>query len=102
MQQSRRALALVVLSWLVATLALTGGAASAESAGTPAEGRTVRVGTEGTYPPFTFHDPDTDKLTGFDIEVIRGRRRRGRAGTSSSSRRRSTRSSRRSTPAGST
>ncbi|NPD05107.1 ABC transporter substrate-binding protein/permease [Nocardioides sp. zg-1308] len=71
MQQSRRALALVVLSWFVASLALTGGAASAESTGTPAEARTVRVGTEGTYPPFTFHDPGTDELTGFDIEVIR-------------------------------
>lgn len=71
MQQSRRALALVVLGWIVGTLALTGSTASAESPGTPAESRTVRVGTEGTYPPFTFHDPDTDELTGFDIEVIR-------------------------------
>lgn len=71
MQQLRRVLALVVLSWLVATLALTGSAASAEPASSPAEGRTVRVGTEGTYPPFTFHDPDTGELTGFDIEVIR-------------------------------
>ncbi|WP_400243086.1 amino acid ABC transporter substrate-binding protein [Niallia sp. JL1B1071] len=26
------------------------------------------VGTEGTYPPFTFHD-NTGKLTGFDVEI---------------------------------
>lgn len=26
------------------------------------------VGTEGTYPPFTFHD-DKGKLTGFDVEI---------------------------------
>ncbi|TSD55819.1 ABC transporter permease subunit [Aeromicrobium piscarium] len=30
----------------------------------------LRVGTEGTYPPFTYRDPDTDELTGYDIEVI--------------------------------
>jgi len=31
------------------------------------EGKLV-VGTEGTYPPFTFHD-DKGKLTGFDVEI---------------------------------
>jgi His/Glu/Gln/Arg/opine family amino acid ABC transporter permease subunit len=31
----------------------------------------VRVGTEGTYPPFTYDDPDTGQLTGFDVEVMR-------------------------------
>jgi cystine transport system permease protein len=30
----------------------------------------VRVGTEGTYPPFTYVDPRTQELTGYDIEVI--------------------------------
>ena len=30
----------------------------------------LKVGTEGTYSPFTFHDPTTNQLTGFDIEVI--------------------------------
>lgn len=28
----------------------------------------IRVGTEGTYAPFTFHD-NTGKLTGFDVEI---------------------------------
>ncbi len=29
------------------------------------------VGTEGTYPPFSFHDPQTQELTGYDIEVVK-------------------------------
>jgi cystine transport system permease protein len=30
----------------------------------------IRVGTEGTYPPFTYVDPRTGKLTGYDVEVV--------------------------------
>jgi len=30
----------------------------------------VRVGTEGTYPPFSYVDPRSQQLTGYDIEVI--------------------------------
>ncbi|WP_093136032.1 transporter substrate-binding domain-containing protein [Salinibacillus kushneri] len=30
----------------------------------------INVGTEGTYAPFTFHN-DEDKLTGYDVEVMR-------------------------------
>ncbi|MFY0542573.1 amino acid ABC transporter substrate-binding protein [Brevibacillus sp. H7] len=33
-----------------------------------AEGK-LRIGTEGTYAPFTFHD-QSGKLTGFDVEVV--------------------------------
>ncbi|MFC3209586.1 amino acid ABC transporter substrate-binding protein [Planomicrobium okeanokoites] len=33
------------------------------------EGKLV-IGTEGTYPPFTFHD-DSGELTGFDVEIAR-------------------------------
>lgn len=35
------------------------------------DGRVVRVGTEGTYPPFTFEDPDTGDLTGYDVDVMK-------------------------------
>ena len=31
---------------------------------------TLVIGTEGTYPPFTFHDASGD-LTGFDVEIAR-------------------------------
>lgn len=31
---------------------------------------TLTVGTEGTYPPFTYHD-ENGKLTGYDVEVAR-------------------------------
>ncbi|MFT0802652.1 cystine ABC transporter substrate-binding lipoprotein TcyA [Bacillus swezeyi] len=31
----------------------------------------LTVGTEGTYEPFTFHDKKTDKLTGYDVEVMK-------------------------------
>ncbi len=44
------------------------GAAAAQAAG---QQPVVRVGTEGTYPPFSFHDPGTQELTGYDIEVIK-------------------------------
>ncbi len=30
----------------------------------------LRVGTEGTYAPFTYHDTSTGDLTGYDVEVI--------------------------------
>ncbi|WII95882.1 amino acid ABC transporter substrate-binding protein [Moraxella haemolytica] len=33
-------------------------------------GGVLVVGTEGTYPPFTYHD-ETGKLTGYDVEVVR-------------------------------
>ncbi len=33
-------------------------------------GGTINVGTEGTYPPFTYHDK-SGKLTGYDVEVTR-------------------------------
>jgi cystine transport system substrate-binding protein len=32
-------------------------------------GDVLRVATEGTYAPFSFHDPDSNDLTGYDVEV---------------------------------
>ncbi len=60
-----------MVPWLVvpllAAVSLIGlGAGSAQAAeGDPV----VRVGTEGTYPPFTYVDPRSQELTGYDIEV---------------------------------
>src|SRR5689334_14200531 len=31
----------------------------------------IVVGTEGTYPPFTFHEGGSGDLTGYDVEVMR-------------------------------
>jgi ABC-type amino acid transport substrate-binding protein len=30
----------------------------------------LKIGTEGTYSPFTFHDPSSNQLTGYDVDVI--------------------------------
>jgi len=60
-----------------ATLALSacgGGDASepsaAGSAAATEEAGVLRVGTEGTYSPFSFHDPASNDLTGYDVDVI--------------------------------
>ena len=34
------------------------------------ESGVLKVGAEGTYAPFTFHDPTSGELTGYDVEVI--------------------------------
>lgn len=31
----------------------------------------LRVGTEGTYPPFSYHDSDTNDLVGYDVDVAK-------------------------------
>jgi His/Glu/Gln/Arg/opine family amino acid ABC transporter permease subunit len=61
-----RPFVLLALVWSV--LLGIAGPATADDDAAP---RVVRVGTEGTYPPFTYRDPKTDELTGFDIEVMK-------------------------------
>jgi len=58
---------------LVATalaLALSGGAAFAGSLADVQSAKALRMGTEGTYAPFTFHDT-SGQLVGFDVEIGR-------------------------------
>lgn len=67
---------LVLLTGLLAAVlgALLGGVLVAGPAAADDDGtapRVVKVGTEGTYPPFTYRDPDSGELTGFDIEVMK-------------------------------
>jgi len=61
-----------------ATLALTacgsdtGGSGSTGGGGDLAAVKSagvLKIGTEGTYSPFSFHDSKTNALTGFDVEV---------------------------------
>lgn len=65
MRHALRGVVLLVL--LVLLVPAQASAAPAENGAQPV----VRVGTEGTYPPFSFHDPSTAELTGYDIEVIK-------------------------------
>nr|WP_026358730.1 amino acid ABC transporter substrate-binding protein [Aureimonas ureilytica] len=58
---------MLVLAALFASLA---GAASAGSLKDIEAAKTLRIGTEGTYAPFTFHDA-SGALTGFDVEIGR-------------------------------
>jgi len=56
----------------VALVALAGCSGGSDE-GTLAQVRddgVLKVGTEGTYTPFTYHDPATNELTGYDVEVI--------------------------------
>src|SRR3954471_13789204 len=59
---------------LATTLLLTScGGDSDDAGGGSASGSddVLRVGTEGTYAPFSFHDPSSNELTGYDVEVAK-------------------------------
>lgn len=65
---------LLKLGAVIAVLLLAGSCSSASSDSTLDEVKStgvLRVGTEGTYSPFTFHDPASNELTGYDVDVIR-------------------------------
>ena len=57
---------------LATALLLTScGGGSDDAGGGSASGSddVLRVATEGTYAPFSFHDPASNELTGYDVEV---------------------------------
>lgn len=68
-------LSIIISTLLVATVGLTGCGAKTSQTPQPkdllstikSEGK-IRIGTEGTYAPYTFHDK-SGKLTGFDVEI---------------------------------
>lgn len=60
----RHAIKLMVLGLLALVMLPVGSAQAAD------DRPLVRVGTEGTYPPFTFHESGDNELTGYDIDVI--------------------------------
>ncbi|MCV7012706.1 ABC transporter permease subunit [Mycolicibacterium madagascariense] len=53
---------------LVALAAAACGSSQHAGQTTPSSG-VLRVGTEGTYAPFSFQDPATGKLAGYDVDV---------------------------------
>ncbi|WP_322998513.1 amino acid ABC transporter substrate-binding protein [Castellaniella sp.] len=59
------AAALPLLSMAPAAQAATDDLAAIQKAGT------IRIGTEGTYAPFSFHDQKDNKLVGFDVDIGR-------------------------------
>lgn len=57
---------------LLAALILSACGPSATTGDDPIESAGVlRVGTEGVYAPFSYHDPATGLLTGYDVDVAR-------------------------------
>lgn len=64
-----RAVLLAVLAAVGMLLTACGPPSGSES---PVESHGVlRVGTEGVYAPFSYHDPATGQLTGYDVDVAR-------------------------------
>ena len=57
---------------LLAALVLTACGSPAGNGENPVKAAGVlRVGTEGVYSPFSYHDPATGQLTGYDVDVAR-------------------------------
>src|SRR3954452_23979592 len=48
-----------------------GGSDDAGGGSSGGSGDALRVATEGTYAPFSFHDPGSNELTGYDVEVAK-------------------------------
>jgi cystine transport system permease protein len=58
-----------LLTIVLIAAALLGGCGSKPDGGGPPSNGVLRVGTEGTYAPFSFQDPATGQLAGYDVDV---------------------------------
>ncbi|MGW0160015.1 ABC transporter permease subunit [Mycobacterium sp. NPDC003323] len=71
----RRNLRRVLLAVLLGAVALAGVVACGSSGDTGSDpiksAGVLRVGTEGVYSPFSYHDPATGELVGYDVDVAR-------------------------------
>lgn len=70
MKKRSVALAAAILTTVTLLAACGGGSDESTLDKVKADG-VVRIGTEGTYSPFSYHDKKTNKLTGYDVEVSR-------------------------------
>jgi cystine transport system substrate-binding protein len=70
----------LVLALLALVLTACGGGGSSDNGSSKAGGTTLQdvkdkgvltIGTEGTYPPFDFHQNGNGDLTGYDVEIAR-------------------------------
>ncbi|MBL7573686.1 transporter substrate-binding domain-containing protein [Staphylococcus saccharolyticus] len=66
----RLLLCVVALVFILAACGNNNSSSDKESKSDNKDRNTIRVGTEGTYAPFTFHNKK-DQLTGYDIDVIK-------------------------------
>ncbi len=60
-----------ILVVLLAIGVFVGGCGAKSANDGPLSSGVLRVGTEGVYAPFSYHDPATGQLTGYDVEVAR-------------------------------
>lgn len=59
----------VLLALLASMAALLAGCGSRDADGGALSAGVLRVGTEGTYAPFSYHDPTNGQLAGYDVDV---------------------------------
>lgn len=71
--RSRSVLTVLFATLLTAVLAAcsTTGSSGGSDLQAVKDAGVLKVGTEGTYSPFSFHDPKTNALTGYDVEVAK-------------------------------
>ena len=61
---------LAIVAILSAVAPLLGGCGSQPGAGEALSSGVLRVGTEGTYAPFSYHNPANGQLVGYDVDVV--------------------------------
>ena len=67
--RTRLSVTIAVLAALLLTAC--GGNSGAKGSSASGSSGALTVATEGTYAPFSFHDPKSNELTGYDVEVAK-------------------------------
>lgn len=70
-KMKKRSLALAATVLAVLTLLAACGGSDQSTLDKVKSEKVIKIGTEGTYSPFSYHDKTTNKLTGYDVEVSR-------------------------------